>query len=127
MGVVDRFKGVGADGREVGHGPGFGEEVVPQGFGDAEVPHDPGAHAHGHRLKGRRGGHGDRTATVAQQPGGRLEAHLQVGHGLRHGFDHPGHLAVAAMQGAFDAGGAGFEDHRMVGQASARAFSWRQT
>ena len=30
---------------------------------------------------------------------------------MRHGVDHAGHLPVAAVQGALDAGGARLEDH----------------
>lgn len=53
--VVDHFKRIGSDCRKIGNRAGLGEEVVAQGFGDPEVSHDAGAHAHRHGLKGRRG------------------------------------------------------------------------
>ena len=50
--VVDHLKRIGSDGCKVGDRAGFGEEVVAQGFGDAEVSHDAGAHAHRHGFEG---------------------------------------------------------------------------
>jgi len=107
-------EGIAADRGEFRYRAGGGKEVVAQGFGDTEVADDAGAHPHRHRLQRRGGRHGDGAAALTQQPSGRLETELQVRNRLRHPVDHPCHFAVAPMQGAFDAGGARLEDHRML-------------